>query len=535
MNTFHFAFKVFIFLLALFYLNSCQEKLEESIVPIAETDTAGVFAIEEAFPEQTGILKEGTLFGQPITYKEINGKAVFQGDIILRPEQLNPVGDSMSTDNGRTSGAGSSNKLLRWRSFTIPYTIDPALPNQSRVTNAIAHWEAKTPLRFVVRTNQTDYITFQPGAGCDSEFGRVGGQQFINLAPACNTGSVIHEIGHAVGLLHEQTRSNRNNHIIVKYDNIQKDKWDQFNKYKDEGIDGFDFGSFDFSSIMLYPPLNSFAIDQSKPTMTRKDGTTWTAQRDKLSPTDIRTVVSMYSNLYIIWQGSLYSVNLSTGQPSFIASDWDGFNAKTMAEDDEYLWAINGETLWRVNRLNGSYKSFGSGWGGAIGVTGIVNGDTRWAIQGSTLYAINKNGVRAKAGNFNWSGSKAIFAHKDYLFIVDGSGTLWKLDMNTSKWHNLGGGWGGTKAIAVAYTTSNEVFIIADALIWRVNIHTGNWSKFGSNTWHGTEGMVGINGKLYIVDNDTLWEVDENGNRRSLGGGWSGTQSMGIVRNGHIL
>jgi hypothetical protein len=107
--------------------------------------------------------------------------------------------------------------------------------------------------------------------------------------------------------------------------------------------------------------------------------------------------------------------------------------------------------------------------------------------------------------------------------------------MNTSKWHNLGGGWGGTKAIAAAYTTADEVFIIADALIWRVNIHTGNWSKFGSNTWHEMAGMVGIAGKLYIVDNDTLWEVDQNGNRRLLGSGWSGTQSMGIIRNGHIL
>ncbi len=35
----------------------------------------------------------------------------------------------------------------------MPYDIDSSLPNQSRVTDAVAHWEANTNMRFVCRTS----------------------------------------------------------------------------------------------------------------------------------------------------------------------------------------------------------------------------------------------------------------------------------------------------------------------------------------------------------------------------------------------
>jgi len=526
----------------LFCLNACDKQLDEShnVHPAAITtsDSSSVFIIEQAFPGQTGIPKKGELFGQTISYKDINGEAVFQGDILLSPEQLAVITDSAGSANGRISGAGLADKFKRWRSFIIPYTIDPALPNKARVTDAIAHWESKTPLRFVMRTSQSDYITFRPSSGCSSKLGRIGGQQFINLGTGCNTGTAIHEIGHAVGLLHEQARTNRDSHISVKYDNILQTEWDQFDKYQLSTTPGFDFREFDFNSIMLYAPFNTYAINQSKPTMTRKDGSTWTPNRSSLSAGDIKTVTSMYANLYIIWNKYLYAVNVKDGSYAAIDNTWSGFNAKFIAEDDAYLWAINGETLWRVDRLSGKFKSFGSGWSGAMGVTGIVNGNTRWAIQGTNLYAINAQGQRFKVTNRNWNSAQAILAHKDYVFVVRSDNRLVRVDLNTPEpkvVRDLGGGWSNVKAIAVSRASSNEVYIIRGSSLYRVNIDTGNAVVVGLSQWAGTEGMAGIDGKLYIVAGGILWEVDENGNRRSLGGGWSGTQSMGVVRNANVL
>ncbi len=71
--------------------------------------------------------------------------------------------------------------------------------------------------------------------------------------------------------------------------------------------------------------------------------------------------------------------------------------------------------------------------------------------------------------------------------------------------------------------------------LWQVNVNTGNYTQIGPSHWNDVKGMVGIAGKLYIVEGSKLYEADENGNRLTLGGGWGLTKSIGIIRNGNIL
>ncbi len=53
------------------------------------------------------------------------------------------------------------------------------------------------------------------------------------------------------------------------------------------------YGPFDFNSIMMY---SSDAFSKNgKPTMTKKDGNTWTAQRDSLSSQDIINIRKIYT------------------------------------------------------------------------------------------------------------------------------------------------------------------------------------------------------------------------------------------------
>jgi astacin len=117
-----------------------------------------------------------------------------------------------------------------------------------------------------------------------------GGQQFVWIADEGSSGQVIHEIGHTVGLWHEQSRSDRDNYIEIRMDNVLDDKRDQFSQHINDGSKRFDY---DFGSIMHYPS-DAFAKDPTKPTIITKPPGKPIGQRDGLSEEDKKTVKSMY-------------------------------------------------------------------------------------------------------------------------------------------------------------------------------------------------------------------------------------------------
>src|SRR4051812_42202001 len=90
-------------------------------------------------------IHSGYFRGQLVHYKVIDGIAITEGDIVLNLDDNAKTGDR--------DAIGKSGGNFRWTDGIIAYTIDSNLPNPQRVLDAIEHWNTKTPIRIIPRTD----------------------------------------------------------------------------------------------------------------------------------------------------------------------------------------------------------------------------------------------------------------------------------------------------------------------------------------------------------------------------------------------
>ena len=232
-------------------------------------------------PIGTAILR-----GKQIAYEVIGGMAVYQGDIIL--------GKPVDVAAGRFSGrfAVRNRQGLRPQSATIapnllsstglwpvvngvvrvPYTIanpatDPIYPlindaiNKSNSQLAgVVQWAPATTSD--VNLVNFDFNTSDMSGSCEAIVGMEGGTQAIGGSGNCTTGTILHEMGHALGLLHEQSRIDRDTYVNYMEQNIDKPQHGNF----DIVDPGADSGLYNYASIMEYGPF-SFNRDGVSPTL----------------------------------------------------------------------------------------------------------------------------------------------------------------------------------------------------------------------------------------------------------------------------
>ncbi|MDC0741924.1 M12 family metallopeptidase [Polyangium mundeleinium] len=245
---------------------------------------------------------------QLVGFDVVDGLAVMEGDMMLGPATLVPFRyGTPPRPTGDIKGAmGLQSRTDLWPRGEIPYVIDASVPPATveGIGWAVSHVNT-TQLRLRPRAGDADYVVFRnsgEGSGCSSYVGRIGGPQEIQVAD-CGRGSIVHEILHAAGFFHEQSRNDRDQYVTIVWDEIPTQYRSDFEQ---RGGVGQDIGPYDYQSIMHY---SSRAFSRTgRPTIVPRDPNANIGQREGLSQLDRSAIQVLY--------GTGGAPELPTPQPS---------------------------------------------------------------------------------------------------------------------------------------------------------------------------------------------------------------------------
>jgi len=158
------------------------------------------------------------------------------------------------------AGAGMASSWYRWPKAIIPYQIARGF-SQSQINTiyqGMQMWMRKTCIRFVPAgsneaksTGHNHYIKIFSGQGCYSTVGYNHRSHEVSLqAGGCTlAGIVAHELGHTIGLHHEQCRPDRDSYVRILLNNVPSNMRYNFNKV--QGTNNFGM-PYDYCSLMHY-------------------------------------------------------------------------------------------------------------------------------------------------------------------------------------------------------------------------------------------------------------------------------------------
>ncbi|XP_052863721.1 zinc metalloproteinase nas-4-like [Anopheles cruzii] len=239
------------------------------------------------------------LYGKP---DEATGKRVAQFNSSTDIGNVEELGSYLQGDilvdrpKGRN---GLANTATRWPNAMVPVVITGSFDaaGVKLINDAINQFHAKTCIRFKARTTEKDYVSIESSSsGCWSSVGRIGGKQTVNLQiPGCTSlvGTAMHELMHAVGFLHEQSREDRDSYVTIQLDNVQTGTASNFDKAQAGSTNNFGV-QYDYGSVMHYS-ATAFSKN-GKPTIVAKQTFTGTmGQRDGFSAKDLTKLKLMYN------------------------------------------------------------------------------------------------------------------------------------------------------------------------------------------------------------------------------------------------
>lgn len=282
---------------------------ESGTIPLAPGANHIVFTATErdGTIRETSVTVEGPLRNRPLVRRQkVTGTDGRELSYELVPSQFDG-GDLAVADGclllGRSSEETKNQKAALtlsaagrlWTNATVVYQLDATLTAKQRddLRQAMEFWEKNSPVKFRLRTTETVFtraVRLVPDQGaCFSSLGMPAtGEGFLRLADSCSVGTLIHELGHTLGMRHEQTRRDRDQFINLVIANMQAE---YYSTYAPGLLDSTETSAYDFGSNMHYGQFN-FSRSGASVFTTRPRGLN--VAEPEASPTDLDAVSRLY-------------------------------------------------------------------------------------------------------------------------------------------------------------------------------------------------------------------------------------------------
>ncbi|KAN0072920.1 hatching enzyme [Elaphomyces granulatus] len=351
-----------------------------------------------------------------------------------------------------------SGTITLWKYRRIPYEFEAGYPCSGDVRAAMDKWEKAAGVSFVTHRNEENYLVIRDPASQSSSsmVGMQAGAQNVYIEVGYKS---LHELGHALGLIHEQIRSDRDQYVDVQWQNIVNGK---SNSQFQVQSDSQNLTDYDPASVMHYPaPAKGWQGDpHDQEVWTMR----WKADRDKtLGPeswSELSTLDKSIQGLYAKYLTIPVPMGAETANGS-----WNNPYAV------QFPFSIGGRQFFYGQNLSGK----------------------NWFIQ--ELLADGKMGSETDHGS--WGYSYGV----QFPFTIGGRVFFYGQNLDAKNWfiqELLSGGkmgnetdhgsWGYSYGVQFPFTIGDRVFFYGQ------NLDAKNWfiqellsrGKMGDETDHGS-------------------------------------------------
>jgi hypothetical protein len=148
-----------------------------------------------------------------------------------------------------------------WAGGTVPYVFSSNVTatNQTRAVNAMQQWENIANINFrPFQAGDANWLFIQNATSNSSFVGPQGGAQTVNLVSWTTQAVIVHELGHALGDKHEQSRNDRDTYVTINFANVSTTACNggdcSHNFDIDPNTASWLYSPYDYDSVMHYGP-----------------------------------------------------------------------------------------------------------------------------------------------------------------------------------------------------------------------------------------------------------------------------------------